>query len=131
MLCSIYWRHQDYGGGQDEVVHLRSSIAVATSVGAPWAFTDRHAEVGHALFFDDLADLDQVPWAVMPLRRWSGPGVDMATKEKRQAEFLVHQRFPWAAIDEIACLPDAVAARAAVAVRGSRPLLTVKPQWYY
>jgi hypothetical protein len=29
-------------GGQDEIVHLVSSVQAATALGRPWAFTDRH-----------------------------------------------------------------------------------------
>ena len=54
MLFAIRNGHQDYSGGQSDVVHLVSSVSSATSIGRPWAFTDRHAELAHALYFEDL-----------------------------------------------------------------------------
>jgi hypothetical protein len=90
MLYPISQGHQDYQGGQDDVVHLVSSVESAVRLKRPWAFTERHAELGYATYFDDLADLDKIDWKVMPLRYWAESA---DTKEKRQAEFLVHQRF--------------------------------------
>lgn len=74
-----------YTGGQVPIVHLVSSVATATASGRPWAFTDRHADVAYARYFDDLAFLSEINWNVMPLIQWA------AVKEERQAEFLVHE----------------------------------------
>jgi hypothetical protein len=73
-----------YAEGQEPIVHLVSSIETARASGKPWAFTDRHADVAYARYFDDLSHLAEVDWSVMPLIYWSG------VKEERQAEFLVH-----------------------------------------
>ena len=93
MLYVISQGHQDYDGGQGNVVHLVSSVKTAVALKRPWAFTDIHAELAYAAYFDDLSRLDEVAWNVMPVRYWS------QVKEQRQAEFLVHQFFPWSAIE--------------------------------
>ena len=120
-------RHKDYAGGQDGVVHLVSHISHATGVGRPWAFTDRHAELAHALYYDDLRHLSEVQWDVMPMRWWSAVG------EERQAEFLVHDFFPWTCVVEVAAATDATAQRARQLFAGARhvPPVVVRPDWYY
>ena len=126
MLIAVNNGHGDYSGGQADVVHLRSTISAAVATGRPWAFTDRHAEVEHALYYDDLEALDEVPWAVMPLVYWRDQ------KEERQAEFLVHKWFPWSAIEEVTCNTPGVAkiVRELLGVANS-PEVSVRREWYY
>jgi hypothetical protein len=69
MLYVVNKGHKDYGRGQDEIVHLVSTVQTAIATGRPWAFTDRHADLRHAAYYDDLADLGEVAWPVMPLTR--------------------------------------------------------------
>jgi hypothetical protein len=57
MLFAVSKGHQDYKGGQETIVHLVSTVGRAVALGRAWAFTDRHAELGHALHFDDLSKL--------------------------------------------------------------------------
>ncbi len=127
MLYVVSRGHQDYSGGQEDIVHLVSRVSIATRLGRAWAFTDRHAELGHALHFDDLAKLSEVPWHTMNERYWT------EVKEERQAEFLVYGFFPWTAVTEVAVRSQATAERAFQALSSSahRPLVTQKPDWYY
>jgi len=127
MLYVVHQGHQDYAGGQEDVVHLVSSVARAVALGRPWAFSDRHAELGHSLHYDDLARLDEVRWDVMGLQYWRD------VKEERQAEFLVHDFFPWQAITEIGVMAPALAGRVTQLLSGAshRPPVAVRPGWYY
>ncbi|HEY3448105.1 MAG TPA: DUF4433 domain-containing protein [Myxococcales bacterium] len=127
MLYAIHQGHQDYPGGQEDVVHLVSSVSRAVALGRPWAFTDRHAELGHALHFDDLAHLDEVRWDVMGLHYWAD------VKEERQAEFLVRDFFPWLAVYEVGVSTSAMAGRVAALLQGAahRPTVAIRPGWYY
>ena len=104
-----------------------SSVRRALALGRPWAFSDRHAEMEYALHFDDLAELSEVRWDVMPLRHWPTVG------EERQAEFLVRDFFPWEAVTGVAARSPAVAARAKQAIRAAthRTPVAVRPGWYY
>lgn len=134
MLYVVSKGHQDYRGGQQNVLHLVSTVhrAVAldrtpASGARPWAFTDRHAELGHALHYDDLSKLSEIAWPVMRKRYW------MDVMEERQAEFLVQGFFPWAAVIEVAAMTSDVAAQARSALDGmsNQPPVTVRPEWYY
>ena len=64
-------------------MHLVSSVQTAVALGKPWAFTDRDADLGYALYFNSTSELTEVDWSVMPLNYWASSD---DTKEKRQAE---------------------------------------------
>lgn len=127
MLFVVSHGHVDYSGGQDEIVHLVSSVETATSLGKPWAFTDRHADLKYATYFASLDKLGEVDWEVMPLPYWAGDDI----KERRQAEFLVHDSFPWAAVERIGVKNAAVADRVSALLSGSTPTVAIQPDWYY
>lgn len=126
MLYSICRGHEDYDGGQDAIVHLITRISSAIAAGRPWAFTDRHAELRHALHFDDLCHLGEVPWGVMDLEYWEDH------KEERQAEFLVQTFFPWTALLGIVVRTPAMATKLEQLLEGTyRPPVGIRPGWYY
>lgn len=127
MLYVVSRGHVDYSGGQNEIVHLVSSVNTATSLGKPWAFTDRHADLAYATYFASLGKLSEVDWNVMPLTYWAGDDV----KERRQAEFLVYESFPWAAVERIGVKNAVVAAKVQALLSGSAPTVAVQPDWYY
>lgn len=66
----------------------------------------------------------------MPLRYWAG---DSNTKEKRQAEFLVHDYFPWECFHLIGTHNRQIATRVEeiLSAAAHRPRVSVEPGWYY
>jgi hypothetical protein len=127
MLYVVHRGHDGYSGGQDQIVHLVSSVATATRIAKHWAFTDRHAELGYAEYFESLDQLKNVDWSVMPERQWGG---NQDLKERRQAEFLVHQCFPWAAIERIVVRNEDIR-KQVHALTGGKPAVEVQSSWYY
>lgn len=127
MLYPIARGHVDYQGGQDSVLHLVSRLSRVQAAGGTFAFTDRHAYLAHALYFDDVADLHHVPWHVMNARQWQ------AVKEERQAELLVHRFVPWTAVIGIGVRSEEVAEQVRQILRGQVhiPGVKVQPSWYY
>ncbi len=130
MLYVVHQGHDDYNGGQRPVVHLVSSMSAVQATGRPWFFTDRHADLGYAQQYDNRAELTQVDWSVMPLTYWGG---DSDVKEKRQAEFLVHDFFPWTAIEVIGVVDKDIASvvRETIAGADHQPQVKIKRNWYY
>ena len=130
MLYVVSQGHQDYSGGQSPIIQLVSSIQTAIATGRPWFFTDRHADLGYAQQFASLDALEKIDWQVMPSRQWGG---NTETKEKRQAEFLLHEWCPWTAITGIAVISDTIAEQIQKILMGSdhRPQVTVRRDWYY
>jgi hypothetical protein len=127
MLYAVHRGHQDYQGGQDAIVHLVSSVRIAITLGRPWAFSDRHAELSHATHFDALSSLREVRWDVMSRMYWAD------VKEERQAEFLVHAFFPWTAVKEIGVMTSISEHRVHTSVASvqHRPIVKTTPSWYY
>jgi hypothetical protein len=70
-----------------------------------------------------------VDWNAVQATYWSDPTV----KERKQAEFLVHQRFPWAGIGAIGTIHQQVAEEVQGLLTSCehRPTVAVKPDWYY
>lgn len=130
MLYVLHRGHQDYQGGQAPVVHLVSRVGMAIDAGQQWAFTDRHADLAYANYYSDLADEHQVDWGVMNQRMWGG---DTEVKERRQAEFLVFDWFPWEAVEEIAVIDATVQRQVQSVLRAAphRPAVQIRPNWYY
>jgi len=130
MLYVVAQGHDEYKGGQDPIVHLVSTVRTAIATGRPWAFTDRHADLGHAAYFADLDQMGEVDWRVMDRTQWGG---DSDVKERRQAEFLVHEWLPWSAIRGVATRTRETAnrVRAILAGHEGSPAVTVEPGWYY
>lgn len=129
MLYVVAQGHENYREGQQPIVHLVSSIEAIRRVGRPWLFTDRHADLGYANQYDIVDKLGEVDWAVMPERYWS----DAEVKEKRQAEFLVHDWCPWEAVEVIGVIDQDIAGRAEAAIVGAghKPRVEVHRDWYY
>lgn len=126
MLCAVHQGHQDYLGGQEAIVHLVSSVSAATATGQAWAFTDRHAELGYALFFDSLDDLSEVQWNVMEQKYRS------KVKQERQAEFLVRDFFPVSAIQQIVTMTTETANMVAqIRTLPADVRVDIRRKWYY
>src|ERR1700722_13577811 len=122
---------------QSDIVHLVTSAQSIKDGCRKVIFTDMHAVKTDASFFDDLANLDKVDWALffeVPLlagycRYWHNrpqPQHHARRKEKRSAEFLVHEELPIAVISDIGVSTKAAEAqvRAALADTGWSPTVT-------
>ena len=129
LLFVVAQGHENYSSGQRPIVHLISSIQVVLAIGRPWFFTDRHADLGYASQFDTLDRLDEVDWSVMPLKYWADPEV----KERRQAEFLVHDWCPWSAIEVIGVIDRALMEQVETVLTTAphQPRIEIHRDWYY
>ncbi len=81
--------------------------------------------------YDDLDDLDEVDWSVMPTKFWWGGDFD--AQHRKNAEFLIHDFFPWDAVKAIGVLDSRMSSvvSKAVAKASHQPKVLVKPGWYY
>lgn len=130
MLFVIRGGHADYGGGQEQILHLVSSVNTIVKYGRPYVYTDIHADLDYAQHLDDLAKLEEtIDWGVMELRYWSDPEV----KKRRQAEFLVWEFCPWEAIIGIATKTQSMADQVSSVLEcaAHQPKILVRPNWYY
>lgn len=122
-----------YRGGQGPIIHLEAdlnqAVGWATQSGKRWAFSLSNA--GSNTFEDrsDLAQLDEIDWRAVAARGWRDPQV----KEAKQAEFLVEQCFPWTLIERIGVVSTGTyqLVDQALPAAGHRPMIELKPDWYY
>ena len=134
MLYVINRRNADlqYREGQERIVHLVSTVndAIAAAQGRPWAFSDGNAGARYTQFCADLGQLNSfVDWRAVEATDWRDPAV----KEHKQAEFLVHDSFPWTSIRGIGVYSPAVrkAVLRVLEQTDHRPAVNVKRSWYY
>ncbi len=126
-----------YRGGQGPIVHLeadlRETVAWAETEGLRWAFTLSNAG---SRYFEDrasLAQLDAVNWEAVAASKWSGPGISLAVKDGKQAEFLVERHFPWRLVQRLGVPSPQTYQLAAAAIpkTAHRPVIEMMPGWYY
>lgn len=131
--------HQElaYKGGQEPIVHLESdlrrTIKWAIENRLRWAFTLQNAG---SYYFEDrcrMEDLNEINWDAVRANRWSGPGVDSSIRGGKQAEFLIENRFPWALVERIGVFSRKFYSKATgyIPENSHRPIIEMKPDWYY
>jgi hypothetical protein len=122
-----------YSGGQAAIVHLQADLHAVVQWAATsnrrWAFSTGNAGAFLTTFYADLEKLDQVNWPAVAENRWSSPTV----KEGKQAEFLLHEYFPWHLIEKIGVHDPKMQHQVLQALHAHqhRPSVDVELQWYY
>ena len=122
-----------YHGGQTEIVHLEADlhevVAWADSHDVRWAFSLANAGAYYAEFRTGLNELPALDWEAIEATDFRDPHV----KEGKQAEFLVHQSFPWELVRRLGVHTPSMANRVERAVRAAlhKPEIAVQPAWYY
>ena len=120
-----------YSAGQGPIVHLvadlNQTVAWAQQNDIRWAFTLSSAATFHFEDRCDLGMLHEIDWNAVNARYWAD------VRDQKQAEFLIEQNFPWHLIEELAVLNQATGQLAGQAIAGSvhRPVVHIRPQWYY
>ena len=125
-----------YQGGQREVVYLVSSVeAVAAANGLRWCFSDGHAVEAVTDFFDRLEDVSHIDREAVWTWKWGGKWLlaNPDVKRRKQAEFLVHGRFPWGLVTQLGVLDTTMASDVRTVLAGAShlPRVTIEPKWYY
>ena len=123
-----------YSEGQDEIVYLVTSIDKVTEEHLRFVFTDRNAALQTARYGDDLRDLDNyVDWELMEARMWNNTDKEPDRRERRMAEFLVHDHVPWSAFIGVATYNDkrCQQARRSLASVGSNIFIKPRLDWYF
>lgn len=136
MLYLIYQANHPglaYRGGQGPIIHLEADfhgvVDWANTAGRRWAFSLSNAGAAYAHFRNDLKELDQISWDAVDARDWRAPEV----KEGKQAEFLVHESFPWHLVTRIGVRSRPVydQVRETLKTACHRPRVEIKFDWYY
>ncbi len=122
-----------YRGGQQPIVHLeadlRRVVEWADANGRRWAFALSNAGAVYTQFRGQFGQLADVNWAAVAATDFRPPEI----KEGKQAEFLLHEDFPWDLVERIGVMSPDVAQRVVNAMRGAayRPAVEIRREWYY
>ena len=136
MLYLIYCANHlelQYRGGQDPIVHLEANlrriVAWADRSGQRWAFSLSNAGAFYTTFLSSLGELHQINWEAVDAADWRENDI----KEGKQAEFLVHESFPWTLISRIGVKSAEIKTRTEriLAAAQYRPPVEIRPDWYY
>ncbi len=123
-----------YQEGQRPIVHLVSTVQCVAANDLSWVFTDGHAIMDYADFYDDLAQLnDAIDWNLMRSKFWFDRPEDPNRCCRRQAEFLVHEFFPWSLFSRIGVIDEEMKQRVGhILQRFSMTTSVVQYRdWYY
>jgi hypothetical protein len=134
MLYSIYRGNVDgYDGGQRPVVYLVSTVQTVEEAGLPYVFTDGHAIMRLSNYYNSVPDLCKIDWKIMRANFWADTEDDNDRCRRRQAEFLVHQFFPWDLFDEIVVYHGKIAKQVGRILQDSELItrIRVNREWYY
>lgn len=124
--------HLSFKGGQEPIVHLISTVELVVQKlpEQRLAFTDGNARSKVTGFFSGLHLLPtEVDWNAVKATDWRDPGI----KERKQAEFLVHDSFPWEGFVGIGVMNLKIEARVNELLAGAahQPKVRICPTWYY
>jgi ssDNA thymidine ADP-ribosyltransferase, DarT len=86
-----------------EIVVLVSSLHKLGEQGVSYLFTDRHAYLQMARFFDDVSRLDVIDWALLEARDFKYSPDDPGKMERYQAEALAHRHVPVTCLLGVGC----------------------------
>lgn len=134
MLYSIHTGHvSNYTAGQEEIIYLVSSIERVQAGDCIWCFTDGHAVEAMTSFYSDPEKLSKLDWGVINAWRWKNTDDDNDRKRRKQAEFLVLEKFPWELVESIGVINSAMAenVRSLMRRHSHQPPVHVRRRWYY
>ncbi len=123
----------DYRGGQEPIVHLEADLYVvvewAEARRIRWAFSLSNAGAYYTEFRRSVEELNRLDWVAIAARDFRSPDV----KEGKQAEFLLHERFPFDLIERIGVRSTVIQERATAAIADARdrPVIKVRRDWYF
>jgi len=123
----------EYKEGQGPIVHLEADlhnvINWANQKGLRWAFSNCNAGARYVQFFNSIHQLHQVNWTAIASTDFR----DAKIKEGKQAEFLIHEFFPWNLVDRIGVIDEKKQndVTSVVGNANHQPMVEVKQAWYY
>lgn len=122
-----------YKGGQQPIVHLQADLNAcaiwANENRKPIAFSTSNAGSRTADFYNQRQDLDKIDWDSVG-DRWFN---DSRVAERKQAEFLMHDWFPWSLVEHVGVFDQntLLIANRAISSGTHRPTVSVENGWYF
>lgn len=122
-----------YRDGQEGIVHLEADLHEVVQwcerKRVLWAFSLSNAGARYTEFRSDLNALVELNWEAISARDFRDPDI----KERKQAEFLVYDFFPFDLVERIGVRIESTRTRAiqALADANHKPPVEIRPEWYF
>ncbi len=118
---------------QTDIIYLVSSAEAIKAAKIGFVFTDGHGIMTLSEFYDDLSMLAEIDWDIMKEKYWRDTSEDPDRKRRRQAEFLVYNKFSWDLVEEIGVMNKRMQLKTAdtISIASHKPPINLKPDWYY
>jgi len=87
----------------EEIVIFVSSLRGVHKRGLEFLFTDRHAYLKAAHYYNDLDSLDSIDWPIIQAGDFKRDPEDPGKFERYQAEALIYKHLPIAAVQGVVC----------------------------
>jgi hypothetical protein len=129
---------------QPDIVHFVTTVEAANSNGLPFVFYDYNATLGIATCYNDLKDLNKIDWPLFHenpcldgyCKYWNSRRDNaryVLRQETRQAEFLIHRKFPLKLMSMVGAYNEAKAdeVRQIFDQTGVKLRVEAKPEWYF
>lgn len=128
--------HTGYGVPQKlnkDIVILVTSLKKLTELNLSYLYTDRHAYLTAANFYDSLDSINEIDWAILQRKDFKRDIDDPEKVERYQAEALVHQSLDIDSLTGMVCYTGEVKEQleALVAERGLDLVIHVRKNWYF
>lgn len=116
-----------------EIVILVSSLPRLEESGIRYVFTDRHASLAGAKFFDNRTDLERIDYELLQERDFQRDPEDPGKLERYQAEALVYRHLPVTGLLGLACYSEETwwEIQAAMNEHGVELKTVVRPGWFF
>lgn len=114
----------------EDLVFFKTSAQRVVASGSDFAFTDGHGIMELSDYYDDLSDLEQVPWDVINARYWND---FQDGRRLRQSEFLVYKSFNWNLVEAIGVYNQDMKERVELLTSKfpQPPVVEVRRNWYF
>lgn len=118
------------GVKMQDLVFFKSTVQAVEAGGCKFAFTDGHATMVLSDYYNDLADLNKVPWDVVNAEHWNN---FLDGRRLRQSEFLVYEKFDWNLVDMIGVYNDDMLNRVTtlISLLQYKPSIDIKRNWFF
>jgi hypothetical protein len=116
-----------------EIPIIVSTLRDMPKSGVRFVFTDRHAYLQTAEFYDDLERLDRIDWPKLQAKDFKKDPEDPGKMERYQAEALIYRHLPIAAVAGIVCYETSQQQQLQESCDGlDLPTkILCKPGWYF
>jgi hypothetical protein len=116
-----------------EIAIMVSSVHKLAELGVPFVFTNAHAYMLEADYFDDVRKLEQIDWELLRSRNFKNDPDKPEKQARYQAEALVYKHVPIEALLGIACYDESSKAKLESETRKCDISVNIKtvPDWYF